>query len=275
MALNKRGIGLATEIRGKETLCISATSPLFSTLIAYDRTPILSERSRAMIIFNHLPKPIDYIDLDRYKKLMLRCSNRELPPSEYYESHHIVPVSLDPAYGHDSFNLIKLTPREHYIAHLILWKAYGGAMATAFMLMSRRHLAVARLTGHQYESLKKAHALRLREIKLKQLATTGHWNKGRITPEAVRTRIADGVRKYYEDHAADRTTIDSRRRGKPIHDDEFKEKLRQRMIDNNPMQGSTFRFITDGITNKRWPVDGAIPEGWHLGLRPRKKAIHG
>jgi len=40
-----------------------------------------------------------------------------------FERHHILPRSLG---GQDTLeNLIYLIPREHFIAHLILWKCYG------------------------------------------------------------------------------------------------------------------------------------------------------
>ncbi len=52
-----------------------------------------------------------------------------------FDIHHIVPKSLN---GKNSkSNLIKLTHREHYIAHMILWKTYGGKMAQAFWYMSK------------------------------------------------------------------------------------------------------------------------------------------
>ena len=37
---------------------------------------------------------------------------------DYYESHHIIPKSLGGSNDHN--NLVLLTPREHYIAHLLL-----------------------------------------------------------------------------------------------------------------------------------------------------------
>ena len=48
--------------------------------------------------------------------------------------HHIVPR----CYGgkDDASNLIRLTARQHFVAHHMLWKAYGGSMARAFFMMS-------------------------------------------------------------------------------------------------------------------------------------------
>jgi hypothetical protein len=52
----------------------------------------------------------------------------------YSEKHHIVPRSHGGTNKKD--NLIALTPRQHFIAHRMLWKAYGGSMARAYFMMS-------------------------------------------------------------------------------------------------------------------------------------------
>ena len=40
----------------------------------------------------------------------------------YCETHHIIPKSEGGS--NDKSNLVNLTAREHYIAHLLLWKIY-------------------------------------------------------------------------------------------------------------------------------------------------------
>jgi len=58
------------------------------------------------------------------------------PTSGYYEVHHIVPRSFG---GNDDLeNLIRLTPEDHFFAHLLLAKIYGGWMISAVFLMSGR-----------------------------------------------------------------------------------------------------------------------------------------
>lgn len=52
----------------------------------------------------------------------------------YCEKHHIVPRSHGGSNKKE--NLISLTPRQHFIAHRMLWKAYGGSMARAYFMMS-------------------------------------------------------------------------------------------------------------------------------------------
>lgn len=57
--------------------------------------------------------------------------------SEIWEYHHIFPKSLYPDYETESWNLIKLTTRQHYIVHWVLAKIFNGTMWFAFNMMSR------------------------------------------------------------------------------------------------------------------------------------------
>lgn len=52
----------------------------------------------------------------------------------YAEVHHIVPRSLGGS--DDADNLIRLTARQHYVAHWMLSRALGGSAARAFFMMS-------------------------------------------------------------------------------------------------------------------------------------------
>lgn len=57
-----------------------------------------------------------------------------IKPEGYTERHHIHPKCLG---GNDHpNNLVVLTAREHYIAHALLAKLYGGGLWRAFYLMS-------------------------------------------------------------------------------------------------------------------------------------------
>lgn len=57
-----------------------------------------------------------------YEKLVARALDRIL--TNYYEKHHIVPRCLG---GKDTLsNIVKLTPEEHYLAHLLLCKIHPG-----------------------------------------------------------------------------------------------------------------------------------------------------
>mgnify|MGYP002507823839 CR=1 FL=1 len=98
-----------------------------------------------------------------------------------YERHHILPRSLG---GLDvAENLIKLTPREHFIAHILLWKAYGEKMTKALWYMSNRD-GYKSLTSRQYENLR-----------LEQAEESSRTNKGRL--------VGDKNPMYGKNHTED------------------------------------------------------------------------
>ena len=70
----------------------------------------------------------------------------------YTEKHHIIPRKFG---GPDSKdNLVVLTPRQHYIAHWILWKAYQGPMARAFFHMSTQTKYEKKVSSRLYAKLR-------------------------------------------------------------------------------------------------------------------------
>ena len=79
-----------------------------------------------------------------YNNLIESRKTRLLPADIYTEKHHIIPRSLG---GDDSDNnLIRLLPREHFIAHLLLAKIYTGQNGMKMVHALRRML-----TGHTNE----------------------------------------------------------------------------------------------------------------------------
>ena len=55
-------------------------------------------------------------------------------PVGYFEKHHILPKSLGGS--DDKSNIIKLTAQDHYFAHELLAKIYGGKMSNALWMMT-------------------------------------------------------------------------------------------------------------------------------------------
>jgi hypothetical protein len=78
---------------------------------------------------------------------------------EYFERHHIVPISLggDKSYFLGSSNIVLLTAREHYLAHRILWLIYKNReMGFAFhkMVFSKSTLQERGFDSKAYEAAK-------------------------------------------------------------------------------------------------------------------------
>ena len=158
----------------------------------------------------------------------------ETRPKRIYKSkvglyrHHILPVAFGASrnYKDEPNNIIVLTAREHFIAHIILWKAYGGKMADALRLMTQRNLE-RKLTSRQYETLvhsapwnkgmkgkkswnkgiplTKEHKKKLSENHRDMHGENNHnyGKKGKLSPLYGKTRhqeAMEGVRRYAEEH---------------------------------------------------------------------------
>lgn len=68
---------------------------------------------------------------------LIQSRQANASPGEYHEKHHIVPRSLG---GSDApENIVRLTPREHYLAHWLLAKIHGGKMWMALTAMSMKN----------------------------------------------------------------------------------------------------------------------------------------
>lgn len=112
--------------------------------------------------FSNLPK-VDLehqIHLERYKKFIESRQHRKIEEGASIEKHHIWPFSLGAHKGYyrEPWNIVKLTAREHYIAHLILWKCYEGKLAKAFFYMQNKNTLSGKcnseITSRQYDKLR-------------------------------------------------------------------------------------------------------------------------
>jgi len=87
---------------------------------------------------------------NHYNLLIERAKIRTL--TSYKEAHHIFPKCLG---GTDEpSNLVNLTYREHYIAHLLLAKIYGGPLWHAVNLMGR----LKKYSNRHYERSRLEHS---------------------------------------------------------------------------------------------------------------------
>jgi hypothetical protein len=123
-----------------------------------------------------------------YNQLVNNAKNRKV--LEYTELHHIKPKCM----GGDNHNnnLVRLTAREHFIAHHLLYKIYKTPqLAHAWFSMLRVGKGQCRFfTSVQYERAKLAHA---KELSIKMKGANNHFFGRRHTQE-TKKRISDLTR---------------------------------------------------------------------------------
>ena len=117
-----------------------------------------------------------------YYSIIERAKNRIL--NVYSEEHHIIPKSLG---GNNSKeNIVKLTAREHFVCHWLLWKFSKGKnkikMGHAFGMMRYHNSTNRYYTSVGYDISKKAHSLS---------ASLQH--KGKILSDKEMKRMKDSI----------------------------------------------------------------------------------
>jgi hypothetical protein len=121
-------------------------------------------------------KPHNPHYLKRYIRFIEGCiqKNIDLPANSYTENHHICPRAKDlfPEYGCQKlnrWNIVTLTGRQHMIAHLILWKVYGGSQTYAFHAMLKKvtknfkDQRKIKITSRTFENLRKERSILISE----------------------------------------------------------------------------------------------------------------
>ena len=132
-----------------------------------------------------------------YDNLILyRKSNR---PDGYCENHHIIPKSLGGP--DDSDNLVRLTGREHWIAHLLLHKIHKlpeTAHACHMMAMRCEERGIPRIkTSHQYQTIRKEVA-KLASARAKKLVGARNGSYGTMWISNVELKLNKKIPKSDE-----------------------------------------------------------------------------
>lgn len=217
-----------------------------------------------------------------YDQLVERCKVRGLDRNsvDYYtEIHHIVPRCLGGSDEKD--NLVMFSGREHFIAHMLLWKAYPdevSLMRAAFMMSSRwgsgrleeskpihsKTYATLReeyaeavkeqVTGENNPFFGKTHTDETREkIKAWHAANPEHARnamKGRKhTPEAI-AKMQEFQRNRPPMSAETRKKIGDFHRGKPKNPESY-EITRQANI-GRKMTDETKAKISKATKGRKW-----------------------
>lgn len=151
-----------------------------------------------------------------YDNIIKKLRNRVLPKDAVVEKHHIIPRSMG---GNNSKeNLIDLTPREHYVAHHLLWKIHRNqSMACAFWNMSTTRIDGVdyRINSSTYEAIRKD---------ISRLA------KERMADPEVRNHLRN-LNLNHPVSEETRNKISNALKGK-VQPKEYVEKRRQSVIDS-------------------------------------------
>lgn len=123
----------------------------------------------------------------------------------YYETHHIIPRCMG---GTDEkFNLVRLTAREHYIAHHLLFKAYRTTkLAHAWFMMLRCDPNQQRFfTAKQYEIATLAHVEALRE----SMKGDGNPFFNKRHTDETRRKISERTKEWHAKNGKSKEAIDN------------------------------------------------------------------
>lgn len=118
-------------------------------------------------------------------------------PDGYFERHHIIPRALG---GLDEItNIVKLTAREHFIAHCLLARIYGGTMWVAILRMKGgRSLSERYINSKLYESARISWS---KWLSKNQIGEKNHFFGKTLTEEHKRKlSISGSLRKLTEEH---------------------------------------------------------------------------
>jgi hypothetical protein len=173
--------------------------------------------------------------VSRYLHFIKTRPFRVFQPKQGLVRHHVLPVGLGGTPGFkDKEGLVVLTHREHYIAHLILWKAYGGKMTTAFYKMSRpkdmtgQH--VKRVTGRLYERLQEEFSKEVSEwLKIQKGISKPRSGWRSKTPEET-LRKSQAMKDSYSRLTLEEKKVRSEKRSGKLPSEECKEKIRQTLL---------------------------------------------
>ena len=203
--------------------------------------------------------------------------------TEYGEVHHVVPRSEGGS--DDPSNLVKLTAREHYVAHLLLARIYNDSKmwsAVIYMRTGRQKQRNFKFNSRLYEKARKEFG-KLHSEHMKMLARTtdfrkkisigktGKTHKGTPHSEETKRKLSQ-IRKGTKASEETRRKLSELRKGKPSGmkgkhlSIETKKKL------SAVLKGKRVgtKWYTNGIVTKQLLE---CPEGWWRGKLKKKKEV--
>lgn len=222
-----------------------------------------------MIYINILrSKPHNPHYLNRYIKFIGYCSSNNKQLDEFTEDHHVCPKSSDLFPEFKSFkkfpwNKVSLTLRQHYIAHRILWKAYGGRQAQAFKLMCDR---LSFNKSRCYEEIRNEHIKYMTEHNPNANGVQG--KKAWESAHDRRRRQAEVMRQVNETKKKPKETRSYKCTycGDELFREEFCHHSPKEHYYCNPKCRNTYiaKFREKPVGNRKTKADGRV--AWNKGL---------
>ena len=231
--------------------------------------------------------------LDRYITFIRKCQSQSLTIDEYTEEHHICPKSMFPHFiklKKFPWNGINLTARQHFLAHIMLWKAYGNREMTLTVYFMK-NVGNHKINSRLYERFKKK-----RSVYIGQYSGTANKNKVpvidtdgtvyKITKEEFETgnfkaqhsgtvMVTDGnivFRVSCDDPRFASGELVGHTKGKTFAVDKdgnrFYVSKTDPRFNTNELKGNNAGTITinNGKINQRIAPTDPIPKGWYLGM---------
>jgi hypothetical protein len=215
-----------------------------------------------------------YENLVNSRKLL----NRSRGDGDFYEKHHIIPKSC----GGDNSkqNLVFLTFKEHFIAHLLLTKLYEGdlkrKMYCALWMLSRTgHRNIKRtLTASQYQVCKWSQKM---------------WGYGRVVTEETKQKISKANKGKKHPHSEETKELlrkkmkgwvlgdkEKRKQTRATNKREISEETRQKMKDRKlgrKLTEETKKLMSESHKKKILTPEARkkMSEGGKIGGKFKKK----
>lgn len=124
-----------------------------------------------------------------YENIITKAQER-VNHDGYFETHHIIPKSLGGV--NESSNLVKLTPKEHFVCHMLLPKMTEGQARTKMryaawmMVKTNSHQDRLRITGRKFQYLRE-------QMKLANKERQGP-NLGMVMSDETRQKLSNALK---------------------------------------------------------------------------------
>jgi hypothetical protein len=213
---------------------------------------------------------------NRYLKFINYCQNSR--KTKFIEKHHIIPKSMGGS--NDNNNLIELTAREHFIAHLLLWRAFRNKQTNFSLWSMQMKQRSFKINSKTYQKLKEEHQI-LQSERMKKdnpmykkecKEKISNHKKGKTLSYETKQKMSEcrkGIKKSEETKFKMSQSAKGKKKS-DIHKLNLSKNHADISGSKNPMFGRSaikeknLKWYNDGNTNKFIP-EGTQPKGWVRG----------